>query len=326
MIKTGQSALVIAPMEGITDAPMRALLSERGGFTHCVSEFFRISQDIPPARALIEHVPEFRTACKTASGLPVQIQFLGGNPDKLAEASFRACGLGAQAIDLNFGCPAPTVNRNDGGATLLKYPLRIRAIVEAVRKAVPSHVPVSAKLRLGWDSHDPIHENSEQAAAGGADWITIHGRTKVQGYAPPAYWGPIAEVRKRLKIPVIANGDIWTLEDFLRCRDQTQCDHFMIGRSALSHPGLPHLIAKELGIAAKVEIFEFTPEAWKAVLDRFVSICMGYEMRDWQIVGRLKQWMKFGRMRETFKWFDQIKTEQTVAQLMGALEGVLRSP
>ena len=101
-----------------------------------------------------------------------------------------ACDAGALGIDINFGCPAPTVNSHDGGATLLKYPHRIREIVRAVRDAVPSDLPVSAKLRLGWESIDDIYENARMAADGGASWITIHARTRAQGYQPPVYWRP----------------------------------------------------------------------------------------------------------------------------------------
>src|SRR6185436_17754692 len=144
----------------------------------------------------------------------------------------------ATAIDLNFGCPARTVNRHDGGATLLKHPHRIREIVRAVREALPAHVPVSAKMRLGWDSIEPIRENAAMAAEGGASWITIHGRTRVAGYAPPIFWEPIGRIRESLGIPVVANGDTWTLDDFRRCRDATGCIHFMLGRGALANPDL----------------------------------------------------------------------------------------
>src|SRR5262249_40055538 len=146
----GVPSLALAPMEGVTDAPMRALLSERGGFTYCVSEFLRVSRDVPPARVFHEFLPELRSGCRTPSGLPVHLQLLGGDSEKMAQSALLACQLGAGAIDINFGCPAPTVNRHDGGATLLKYPDRIREIVGAIRKAVPAEIPVSAKLRLGW--------------------------------------------------------------------------------------------------------------------------------------------------------------------------------
>src|SRR6476620_9211074 len=135
-IQPNQHTLVLAPMEGITDAPMRALLSERGGFTYCVSEFLRISQEIPPKWTVAEHVPELENDWRTPTGVPVQIQFLGGDPEKLAASALLACDLGCPAVDLNFGCPAPIVNRNDGGATLLKYPERIFRIVSEVRRVL----------------------------------------------------------------------------------------------------------------------------------------------------------------------------------------------
>ena len=205
-------ALLLAPMEGVMDAPMRALQAEMGVFTFAVSEFIRVSSEVPPKRLFHRHVPELRCGSMTPNGLPVQVQLLGGDAGRMAAAALVACTAGAQAIDINFGCPAPTVNRHDGGATLLKYPKRLREIVAAIRDAVPAEIPVSAKLRLGWDSIDAIDENAEMAAEGGANWITIHGRTRVAGYAPPAYWEPIGRVRKRLNIPVVANGDIWTIE------------------------------------------------------------------------------------------------------------------
>ena len=246
-IKNGSPALVLAPMEGVTDAPMRALLTETGAFSLCVSEFIRVSHEALPAKVFRTHVPELAAGCRTASGTPVQIQVLGGDTALMAESARRAAEIGANGIDINVGCPAPTVNRHDGGATLLKFPCRIRDIVEAVRRAVPPELAVSAKFRLGWDTVDPIHENAERAAEGGASWLTIHGRTRAQGYAPPAYWEPIGEVKRRMAIPVVANGDIWSREDFLRCRDITGAEHFMIGRGALADPTLPGAIATELG-------------------------------------------------------------------------------
>jgi len=315
-------------MEGVTDAPMRALLSERGGFSYCVSEFLRVSQEIPPARTFFEHVPEFKTDCRTASGAPVQVQLLGGDPEKMALTAARACQLGAKAIDINFGCPAPTVNRHDGGATLLKFPLRIRGIVEAVRAAVPAEYPVSAKLRLGWDSMDSVDENAERAAEGGAAWITIHGRTRMQGYTPPAYWGPIGRVKQRLGIPVVANGEIWDLEDFKRCRDETGAIHFMIGRGALGDPGLAHGIARELGLPLPTQSepvrdgFAFSePRAWRSLFLRFVALNGEYSENAERIsVHRIKQWLRYAQMRHPLPWFDTLKRLQTLDEVLAFLQ------
>jgi tRNA-dihydrouridine synthase C len=239
-LQAGRPALILAPMEGVTDASMRDLLTERGGFHFCVSEFLRISQDLLPPRSYFEHVPELKNLSRTPSGIPVQIQLLGGNEERLALSAQRAIKLGAKAVDLNFGCPAPTVNRHDGGASLLKYPDRIQAIVRGVRSAVPAEFPVSAKLRLGWESMDDILVNAEAAARGGASWITIHARTRMQGYTPPAHWKYIGQVNRELQlgIPIVANGEIWTLKDFLQCQDETGSEHFMLGRGALADPAL----------------------------------------------------------------------------------------
>src|SRR5580704_4865763 len=151
MLNPTGSALILAPMEGVTDAPMRALQGATGAFTFAVSEFLRIAQVVPPKHVFYRHIPELRVGAKTPTGMPVQVQLLGGHAGRMAEGAVRAHQLGATAIDINFGCPARTVNRHDGGATLLQHPERIREIVAAVRAALPANLPVSAKLRLGWD-------------------------------------------------------------------------------------------------------------------------------------------------------------------------------
>jgi tRNA-dihydrouridine synthase C len=308
-------------MEGVTDAPMRALMSERGGFSFCVSEFLRVSQDVPPARTFYEHIPELKKDCLTPSGTPVQIQLLGGDAAKLAQTAQLACSIGARGIDLNFGCPAPTVNRHDGGATLLKYPDRIREIVSAVRKAVPAHLPVSAKLRLGFDSMDAIHLNADRAAEGGASWITIHGRTKVQGYMPPAYWQPIGEVRKRLSIPVVANGDIWTIDDFRRCRDETGCEHFMLGRSAMADPSLVFGIGRELGLNEGSSLEPFGPRAqdWIPLLERFVELSLPAHDKPAYVAARIKQWKRMVYQNRKVTWFDQLKRAQHMDEIFSIL-------
>ncbi len=318
-------------MEGVTDAPMRTLLGERGGFSYCVSEFLRVSQDVPPARVFFEHIPELKNGARTPTGVPVQIQLLGGDAQKLAATARLACELGARAIDLNFGCPAPTVNRHDGGATLLKCPDRIREIVSAVRAAVPAQYPVSAKLRLGWDSMDSIDENAERAAEGGASWIAIHGRTRMQGYIPPAYWGPIGRVRKRLGIPVIANGEIWTMDDFRRCRDETESSHFMVGRGVLGDPDLPLKIAAELGLLSKSVVEErmgrklddqyrfADPRAWLDLLNRFTEISEPYSDGSKYTLHRIKQWLRYAKARHDIAWFDVVKRMQTLEEVLSAL-------
>ncbi|HLK14554.1 MAG TPA: tRNA-dihydrouridine synthase family protein [Fimbriimonadaceae bacterium] len=316
MLKADSPALVLAPMDGITDAPMRALQGATGAFSFGVSEFVRVSVEVLPAKVFRREVPELRHGGVTPTGMPVQVQILGGHPERMAQTALVACRAGAKAIDINFGCPAPTVNRNDGGASLLLHPCRIREVVEAVRSAVPAQIPVSAKLRLGWDCPDAIYENAAMAAEGGADWLTIHARTRVQGYAPPVFWAPIRRVRESLGVPVVANGDIWTMDDFRRCRDETGCIHFMLGRGGLADPSLPYRIARELGLDAPEP-----PETdWPRLLVALVEWVRFYESEvpKWT-VKRLKQWLNIADKHGAFDRFEAVKRVDSLEELLAGV-------
>ena len=227
---------------------------------------------------------------------------------------------GAKAIDLNFGCPAPTVNRNDGGATLLQYPDRLEEIIKSVREALPREIPVSAKLRLGWDDPKAIFKNAEKVERAGASWITIHGRTKFQGYAPPALWQPIGEVRRNSNIPVIANGDIFTREGFLRCQDETQCEHFMLGRGALANPNLAQQIASELGLNGKDPPLVLTNAEWRMLLSRFLDLCVPLANNENYALSRLKQWLRYINWRQPFADFSIGKRLDSLANARKFLE------
>jgi tRNA-dihydrouridine synthase C len=312
MLDPKTPALVLAPMDGITDAPMRALQGSTGAFTYTVSEFVRVSVQPIPRKVFVKEIPELLQGGVTPSGLPVQVQLLGGDPGRMAASAATACKAGAKGIDINFGCPAPTVNRHDGGASLLNHPCRIREIVAAIREAVPPEIPVSAKLRLGWDSIDCIHENAAMTAEGGASWLTIHARTRVQGYSPPVYWKPIGQVRAALGLPVIANGDIWSFEDFLRCREETGCIHFMLGRCALANPALPHQVARELGIGATGPI----DIDWSSLFNRLVAL-IGDQPK--LSLLRLKQWMKIAHLYGEFPYFHELKQTQTLEEFFEKL-------
>lgn len=312
------SNVVLAPMEGVTDAPMREFLTAQGGYTFCVAEFLRISHDVPPPKVFRKHLPELQIrGCVTRSGTPVVLQLLGGDAERMAESAARAVELGVKAIDINFGCPAPTVNRHDGGAVLLKEPKRIEKIVRAVRSALPSSIPVSAKLRLGWESIDEVDANAEAAAAGGASWLTLHARTRMAGYAPPAYWGPVRRVHDNLKLPVIANGDLWTLDEIRRCYEETGCLHFMLGRSALADPGLAKRIPEIWSANKAVERGEDHLD--REMLRGFTDICRGYGSEETVIARRIKQWASLASRHQPLPWFEGIKRLQTADQILAAL-------
>lgn len=326
LLVSGRPALMLAPMEGVTDAPMRRFLTALGGYDFVVAEFLRVSQEAPPAHVFHRHVPELRAGSRTASGVPVVIQILGGDPEKMADAGRRAAELGAPAVDINFGCPAPTVNRHDGGATLLKYPDRLRAIVRAVREAVPRQIPVSAKLRLGWENRDDVDRNALAAAEGGASWITIHGRTRMDGYKPPAHWEPIGRVRRALSIPVVANGDLWSLDALKTCRDVTGCDHFMLGRSALADPTLPaRARAWLLGETSGTEPDWADPMRWSRYFSGLREASPLAEKDDGRaLVRRSKQWLQMARMHRPIPWFEDVKRAERWEDFSRALESVSR--
>ncbi|MFO0965806.1 MAG: tRNA-dihydrouridine synthase [Gemmataceae bacterium] len=321
-IEAGAGALVLAPMEGVTDRPMRALLSELGGFTFCVAEFLRISQAVPGLRVFQRHVPELMNGGRTPAGLPVQVQILGGDPALLAEAALVAVRAGARAVDLNFGCPARTVNRHDGGATLLQYPERIRAIVAAVRAAVPAHVPVSAKLRLGWDDMQAIHVNAERAAEGGFDWITVHAHQDA-GLSATCLLEAARRGTPRLGIPVVANGEIWTIDDRAAAgtRPAVSTSCWAAGRwpiLALEAPASLALAAVRIGLTG-------TPAEWLALLLRYADLCRVSGLPSKYILPRVKQWLRMANHDGRLSWFDAVKGCAELEDLLNYLGAARRS-
>ena len=299
-------------MDGITDAPMRALVGEWGCFDYCVTEFVRVSSDVLPPKVFRREVPELESGAVTITGLPVQVQILGGHPERMALSALAAVRAGAKSIDINFGCPSPTVNGNDGGASLLRSPCRIREVVRAVRDAVPLEIPVSAKLRLGWESVDDILENAPMAAEGGASWLTLHARTRMQRYEPPVFWPQTARVRSLVDVPVVANGDIFCLDDFRRCQEVTGCEHFMLGRGALARPGLAGSIAREMGRPSGQETLD-----WTERLERLVYWCERFHPgTERRTLARLKQWLNIAYRHGNYDAFQSVKRAESVNELM----------
>jgi len=243
--------------------------------------------------------PERRNGGRTFAGVPVRAQLLGSDPVCLAENAACLAALGPDGIDLNFGCPAKVVNRHGGGAALLDEPELLHAIVAAVRRAVPAHLPVSAKMRLGVHDDSRAVECALAIAGGGATGLVVHARTKADGYRPPAYWDRIAHVREAVGIPVVANGEIWTVEDARRCLAESGCSAIMLGRGMVADPGLALAIRAELGWPA------CPADAGRAWADW--NTLQPLLHRYWQLIqlrvvpkhqaGRMKQWLNFLRRR-----------------------------
>lgn len=283
--------LMLAPMEGVIDHTMRDLLTSLGGLDRCVTEFLRVCDRLQPPRVFRRLCPELDNGGHTAAGVPVYLQLLGGQPGPMADNAARAAELGAPGIDLNFGCPAKTVNRSDGGSILLREPARVGAIVEAVRNAVPAETPVTVKIRLGFEDASRFRDNVQAIAGAGATELAIHARTKRHGYRPPAYWEEIARAREWVTLPVIANGEVWSVEDARRCRSVTGCDDLMLGRGALCRPDLARLVA------ADTDGGNLTPLGWNDIpplLLRFFDLTLAHYDAHW-VGNPLKQWLVYLR-------------------------------
>ncbi len=281
--------ILLAPMEGLLDASLRDVLTRIGGIDRCVSEFIRITDRLLPERVFLRLMPELAHGSRTPAGVAVRAQLLGSDPACLADNAARLATLGPEGIDLNFGCPARTVNRHRGGAVLLDEPALLQAIVGAVRRAVPAQLPVSAKMRLGNQDEACMLDAARAIADGGACELVVHARTRAQGYRPPAFWDRIAHIRQAVAIPVIANGEIWTPEDALRCQAESGCSGVMLGRGAVADPGLAWAIRSPLA-----------PElAWETLLPLLATYwgLIARHMAPRHRAGRIKQWLNLLRRR-----------------------------
>ncbi|MES2990879.1 MAG: tRNA-dihydrouridine synthase [Pseudomonadota bacterium] len=286
--------ILLAPMEGLLDHTLRDILTRAGGVDRCVAEFIRVTGTLLPERVFTRVVPELNHGGRTRAGVPVRLQLMGSDPVCLAENAARAASLGPAGIDLNFGCPAKIVNRHGGGAALLQDPALLHRIVAAVRRAVPAQMPVSAKMRLGFDDPDSALECALAIVSAGADELVVHARTRADGYRPPAYWERIAEIRAAVAVPVIANGEIWSVADARLCRERSGCDALMLGRGMVSDPGLALAIrAADRGDAAADGLDWATLQPLLAAFWQLVCGHVEPKAR----AGRVKQWLNYLRRR-----------------------------
>lgn len=303
--------IILAPMEGVVDYTLRKLLTDVGGIDQCVTEFVRVTDRLLPPVVFHRLAPELRQQGRTESGTVVLLQLLGSDPAALADNACRAVELGAPGIDLNFGCPAKTVNKSRGGAILLDEPELIHRIVAEVRRAVPSDIPVSAKMRLGFRDKALALDNAAGIESAGAASLAVHARTKVEGYKPPAHWEWIARIRESVSLPVIANGEVWSVDDYHRCREVSGCDDVMIGRGLVANPFLALVIK---GSSARPE------DPWAQVLlllERFHREAM-CNIAEKHVHGRLKQWLQMlsWQMPEAKDLFARIRTEKAPERLL----------
>jgi tRNA-dihydrouridine synthase B len=247
---TLHSRVLQAPLSGVTDMVFRRLVRRYAPRSMTYTEMVQAS-GIVCARSL----PKIMDI--DPGEQPVSIQLFDCRPDFMAEAARRAVAEGALTIDLNMGCPVNKITRKGGGSSLLRQPDIAEAIVRTVVEAVD--VPVTVKTRIGWsDQEITILDFAERLQDAGAQMITVHARTREQGYTGPAHWDWIRQVKERLTIPVIANGDINSVEAAIACLTQTGADGVMCSRGTLGYPSLVGEIDRALttGIFSTITVVD----------------------------------------------------------------------
>lgn len=233
---------ILAPMAGVSEKPFRVLAFQQGAAL-CPTE-------------LISAQGLFRLTTRTLRYLrydpnveqPYSLQLFGGEPEAMAKAAVVAKQYGAQIIDLNMGCPVKKVTKTGAGSSLMCDPSRAAEIVRQIREA--TQLPVTAKIRSGWDANARnFLEMADALGAAGVAALAVHPRTRAQGYSGQADWTVIRDLKRHVgaKFPIIGNGDVKTVADAHRMIDETGCDYVMIGRGALGNPW----IFRELNGGAK---------------------------------------------------------------------------
>jgi nifR3 family TIM-barrel protein len=225
-----QSRVLQSPLSGVTDKGFRRLVRRYAPTSMLYTEMVHAA-----GVCHLDHLPQIMEVDPDEH--PISIQLFDCRPDFLAEAARRAVAEGADTIDINMGCPVNKITRKGGGSSLLKDPDMAVDIARTVVTAVD--VPVSVKTRIGWDDdHINAVEFARRLEDTGIQMLTLHGRTRAQGYTGPARWDWIGRVKAALSIPVIANGDIDSVEAAVRCLEQTGADGVMCSRGTLGYPFL----------------------------------------------------------------------------------------
>lgn len=224
------SRVLQSPLAGVTDLVFRRLVRRYAPTSMMYTEMISAKE--------IYHLKELPTIMAIAPDEdPISIQLFDCRPDFMAEAAQKAVIQGANTIDINMGCPVNKITKKGGGSSLLRQPEVAEAIVKTVVNAVD--VPVTVKTRIGWDDQEiNIIDFARRMEDQGAQMLTLHARTRAQGYNGNARWEWIAKVKQALSIPVIANGDIFSVEAAIECLEMTNADGVMCSRGTLGYPFL----------------------------------------------------------------------------------------
>lgn len=311
---------MLAPMEGLADEVLRDVLTALAYYDQAVTEFVRVSSTAVSPRSFLRISPELRNQGRTRAGTPVQVQLLGADPALMAASAARVLPLSPAGIDLNFGCPAPTVNRHRGGAVLLDEPETLYAVAAAVRGVMPpGSPPLSAKMRLGVADKQRAIECAQALADAGVERLVVHARTKLEGYRPPAHWSWVGRIAEAVALPVVANGEVWTVDDWRRCRGESGVADVMIGRGAVADP----FLARDIRLDRSHDPHDPREVDWQTLVPAIAyfwqRVCAKVEAR--HAPGRLKQWLamlgrRFGQAQALF---DHLRPLKSVAQIDAAL-------
>jgi tRNA-dihydrouridine synthase B len=273
---------VLAPMEGVTTASLRALLASYGPLGLVCTEFVRVAGESVSKRHLARQVVK-------APGVALSVQIMGNDAELMAEAAGVMAEAGADVVDVNLGCPSKTAVRKGVGAALLKDRAVLGRLLRAMRAAVPG--VFSAKLRAGFDRSDEALDNARVVEQSGADFIAVHPRRRIDYFNGIADWRSIALLRQHLAIPVIGNGDVWYAADALRMLEETRCAGVMIGRPALRNPWIFRQIAELMAGSAP-----FAPSGADVVrhFERLHAVmAAGFDGPPERLAGPLKEHLVF---------------------------------
>ncbi len=274
-------------MEGVIDALMRELLTHLNPYDLCITEFIRVVDSLVPKHIFYKINPELHQQGFTPNNTPIRVQLLGQNPHWMAENAFRAIELSSHGVDLNFGCPSKAVNKNKGGAVLLKTPEDIYQITSAVKSAIGNSNELSVKIRLGFDDTSLLNEIVDAIVQANANLLTIHARTKQHGYKPPAYWDYIGGISDKYNIELVANGEVWHRDDAANCIKQSRTSNLMLGRGALALPNLAAVIKENQ-----------QPMSWQdlcLLLKKYSDLELQSD-KSFYYSSRMKQWLRYLRL------------------------------